>query len=114
MGEPKTEPKGCTVPKDVIATAKLKYGKVAWRKFQGHEVLFRPMTVEEFDKFSAEQKVTSDGMVIIQNLCASHVIYPTGADLEALYQDMPAIKTVIGNAILKRAGVTMEQEEGEF
>ena len=72
------------------------------------------MTLDEYDVFKNESKNTSDGMVITENLCATHLLYPVGPDREALYEDMPAIKSVIGNAILKRAGVTVELEEGEF
>lgn len=113
-------PKNSKIPQTVIDELKKKHPKLAWRRFGAYEILFRPMTPGEWEKFkqtTADDQVTSaTKAATLENLQADHMVYPVpaGPDAERMFDDMPALKTVIGNEICKRAGVTAEVEEGEF
>jgi len=113
-------PKNSKIPPEVVAELKKTHPKLAWRKFGAYEILFRPMSVGEWEKF--KQATTNDQVTALarastmENLHADHMVYPAPGSPEAehMFEDMPALKTVIGNEICKRAGVTVEVEEGEF
>ena len=106
------------IPAAVRAELKTKHKKVCWRRIQGYEILFRPMTPGEWEKFKAynsdDERDSRDKATALENVTADSLLYPTGADADAMFEDMPALKTVIGNAVVKRAGVTQDVEEGEF
>jgi hypothetical protein len=103
-----------------IAELKKKHPKLCWRRMNGYEILFRPLYQGEWERFkaySADEGITATAKATaLENLVADCMLYPEpeSAEAAAMFDNMPALRTVIGNAIVKRAGVTLEVEEGEF
>jgi len=111
-------PEDTTIPPATLAELKLKNPRLCWRRVQGYEVLFRPMNAGEWEKFKAyntdDEKSSLDKQIALENITADCLLYPSATAAEAMFEDMPGLKSVIGNSIVRRAGVTLEVEEGEL
>lgn len=82
-----------------------KHGELAHVVYQGKDIVLRKPTGGEYKRFRALSFNEKKRDTALEVLVRDTMVYPAKADIDALFEEFPAVGEVVGPEAIRMAGI---------